>query len=141
MIVGATLRGRRSPELHAATIAIVAEVPLATLWHAVPAFPTRSELWLRLLETYGIQEAEWSVMNDRGTVPGTRPFGTVSSRLGGNAHDVAMRALDDLLIRLFDEGGSRAACCRSRNARSLPLESRWSPWTYEARPRIASRLS
>ena len=30
------------------------EVPLETLWHAVPCFPTRSELWLRLLEAYGL---------------------------------------------------------------------------------------
>ena len=40
--------------LHAATIAVVAEVPLEKLWHAVPSFPTRSEVWLRLLETYGL---------------------------------------------------------------------------------------
>jgi dihydrolipoamide dehydrogenase len=38
--------------LHAATIAVVGEVPIDRLWHAVPAFPTRSELWLRLLEAY-----------------------------------------------------------------------------------------
>ena len=38
--------------LHAATIAVVGEVPIARLWHAVPAFPTISEVWLRLLETY-----------------------------------------------------------------------------------------
>jgi hypothetical protein len=29
-------------------------VPLTRLWHAVPSFPTRSELWLRLLESYGL---------------------------------------------------------------------------------------
>lgn len=34
-------------------LAIVGEVPLDRLWHAVPAFPTISEIWLRLLETYG----------------------------------------------------------------------------------------
>lgn len=52
-IVGATFVAPRAGELlHAATIAIVAETPLATLWHAVPAFPTLSEVWLRLLETY-----------------------------------------------------------------------------------------
>ena len=39
--------------LHAATIAIVGEVPLKRLWHAVPAFPSISEVWLRLLEGYG----------------------------------------------------------------------------------------
>ena len=36
--------------LHAATIAIIGEVPLERLWHAVPCFPTRSEIWLKLLE-------------------------------------------------------------------------------------------
>ncbi|GAA0623704.1 NAD(P)/FAD-dependent oxidoreductase [Kribbella sandramycini] len=53
VIVGFTLVGPDVAEmLHAATIAITAEVPLPRLWHAVPAFPTTSELWLRLLETY-----------------------------------------------------------------------------------------
>jgi dihydrolipoamide dehydrogenase len=55
IVVGATITGAEVAEaLHAATIAVVGEVPLARLWHAVPAFPTRSELWLRLLETYGL---------------------------------------------------------------------------------------
>jgi dihydrolipoamide dehydrogenase len=40
--------------LHAATIAVTAEVPLDRLWHAVPAFPTVSEIWLELLEAYGL---------------------------------------------------------------------------------------
>ncbi|MEU5703512.1 dihydrolipoyl dehydrogenase family protein [Streptomyces aurantiacus] len=54
VIVGFTLVGPDVAELlHAATIAIVGEVPLDRLWHAVPAFPTISEVWLRLLETYG----------------------------------------------------------------------------------------
>jgi dihydrolipoamide dehydrogenase len=39
--------------LQAATIAVVGEVPLDRLWHAVPAYPTVSEVWLRLLEAYG----------------------------------------------------------------------------------------
>ncbi len=53
-VVGATFVGQDTAELlHAATIAIVAEVPLDRLWHAVPAFPTMSEIWLRLLEEYG----------------------------------------------------------------------------------------
>lgn len=39
--------------LHAATIAITAEVPIDRLWHAVPAYPTLSEVWLRLLEAHG----------------------------------------------------------------------------------------
>jgi pyruvate/2-oxoglutarate dehydrogenase complex dihydrolipoamide dehydrogenase (E3) component len=55
VIVGATVTGADVADfLHAFTIAIVAEVPLQRLWHAVPAFPTRSELWLRLLEKAGL---------------------------------------------------------------------------------------
>jgi pyruvate/2-oxoglutarate dehydrogenase complex dihydrolipoamide dehydrogenase (E3) component len=55
IIVGATITGPEVAEaLHAATIAVVAEVKLDDLWHAVPSFPTRSELWLRLLEAYGL---------------------------------------------------------------------------------------
>jgi pyruvate/2-oxoglutarate dehydrogenase complex dihydrolipoamide dehydrogenase (E3) component len=54
VIVGATLTGVEVAEaLHAATIAVIGEVPLDDLWHAVPCFPTRSELWLKLLEAYG----------------------------------------------------------------------------------------
>jgi hypothetical protein len=37
-----------------ATIALVAAVPLERLWHAVPSYPTLSEVWLRLLETCGL---------------------------------------------------------------------------------------
>ncbi len=55
VLVGATFTGVDVAEfVHAATIAIVAEVPLDRLWHAVPCFPTRSEVWLRLLEEYGL---------------------------------------------------------------------------------------
>ncbi len=51
VIVGATFVGPQVGEmLHAATVAIVGEVPVDQLWHAVPAFPTVSEVWLRLLE-------------------------------------------------------------------------------------------
>jgi dihydrolipoamide dehydrogenase len=54
VIVGCTFVGPDVAELlHAATIAIVGEVPLDRLWHAVPASPTVSEVWLRLLEAYG----------------------------------------------------------------------------------------
>lgn len=44
--------GSRDPwaNVHPATTAIVGEVPLARLWDCVPVFPTRSEVWLRLLE-------------------------------------------------------------------------------------------
>lgn len=53
VIVGATFVGPHTGELlHAATVAIVGKVPLETLWHAIPSFPTLSEVWLRLLEGY-----------------------------------------------------------------------------------------
>jgi pyruvate/2-oxoglutarate dehydrogenase complex dihydrolipoamide dehydrogenase (E3) component len=55
VIVGATFTGPQVAELlHSATIAIAGTVDLHTLWHAVPSFPTVSEVWLRLLETYGL---------------------------------------------------------------------------------------
>jgi dihydrolipoamide dehydrogenase len=55
VVVGATFTGPGVGEmLHAATIAVAGEVPLDTLWHAVPSFPTVSEVWLRLLEAYGL---------------------------------------------------------------------------------------
>lgn len=55
VVVGATFVGPDAAEmLHAATIAVVGEVPLARLWHAVPAYPTVSEVWLRLLEAHGL---------------------------------------------------------------------------------------
>ena len=54
VILGVTFVGQDVAELiQAATIAIVGEVPLDRLWHAVPAYPTMNEIWLRLLETYG----------------------------------------------------------------------------------------
>ncbi|SDI43116.1 dihydrolipoamide dehydrogenase [Arthrobacter subterraneus] len=55
VLVGVTFAGPDVAELlHAATIAIAGEVPLERLWHAVPAYPTISEVWLRLLEKYGL---------------------------------------------------------------------------------------
>jgi len=54
VVIGATFVGQDVAELlHAATIAIVGEVPIDRLWHAVPAYPTISEVWLRLLDAYG----------------------------------------------------------------------------------------
>jgi dihydrolipoamide dehydrogenase len=51
VVLGATFVGPDVGELlHAATIAVVGEVSIERLWHAVPAFPTVSEIWLRLLE-------------------------------------------------------------------------------------------
>lgn len=55
VVVGATFTGPGLQELlHSATVAVVGELSLDTLWHAVPSFPTVSEVWLRLLETYGV---------------------------------------------------------------------------------------
>jgi pyruvate/2-oxoglutarate dehydrogenase complex dihydrolipoamide dehydrogenase (E3) component len=55
IVVGATITGAEVADmLHAATIAIVGEVPLERLRHAVPCFPTRSEIWLSLLAEAGV---------------------------------------------------------------------------------------
>ncbi len=55
VVVGATFVGSGAGELlHAATVAVVGEIPLDRLWHAVPSYPTLSEVWLRLLEAYGL---------------------------------------------------------------------------------------
>ncbi len=55
VIVGLTLAGPGTGEMiHAATIAVAGQVPLSRLWHAVPSYPTMGEVWLRLLETYGL---------------------------------------------------------------------------------------
>ena len=55
IVVGATFTGFETADfLHAATIAIVGEVPLPKLRHAVAAYPTRSEIWLKLLEAAGL---------------------------------------------------------------------------------------
>jgi dihydrolipoamide dehydrogenase len=58
VLVGATFVGPDIAELlHSATIAIVGEVSVKRLWHAVPSYPTVSEVWLRLLETLGRDSA------------------------------------------------------------------------------------
>jgi pyruvate/2-oxoglutarate dehydrogenase complex dihydrolipoamide dehydrogenase (E3) component len=52
-LLGATFVGPGVAELlHSATVAVAARVPVDRLWHAVPCFPTISEVWLRLLEAY-----------------------------------------------------------------------------------------
>jgi pyruvate/2-oxoglutarate dehydrogenase complex dihydrolipoamide dehydrogenase (E3) component len=52
-LLGVTFVGSGVSELlHSATIAVAAQVPISRLWHAVPCFPTISEVWLRLLEAY-----------------------------------------------------------------------------------------
>ena len=54
VLLGVTFVGQDVAELlHSATIAVVGEVPIGRLWHAVPSYPTLSEVWLRLLEEYG----------------------------------------------------------------------------------------
>jgi dihydrolipoamide dehydrogenase len=55
VLVGATFVGPGTADLlHSATVAIAGQVTLDRLWHAVPSFPTVSEVWLRLLEAYGL---------------------------------------------------------------------------------------
>jgi dihydrolipoamide dehydrogenase len=58
LIIGATITGSEVADfLHAATIAIVGEVPMGRLWHATPSFPTRSELWLNLMAKWETAKA------------------------------------------------------------------------------------
>jgi len=55
VLLGVTFAGPGVGEMiHAATIAVTGAVTLDRLWHAVPSYPTMSEVWLRLLETYGM---------------------------------------------------------------------------------------
>jgi pyruvate/2-oxoglutarate dehydrogenase complex dihydrolipoamide dehydrogenase (E3) component len=55
VLIGCTITGSEVVDfLHPATLAVVAEIPLERLRHAVPPFPTRSELWLSLLEQAGV---------------------------------------------------------------------------------------
>jgi pyruvate/2-oxoglutarate dehydrogenase complex dihydrolipoamide dehydrogenase (E3) component len=52
-LLGVTFVGPGVSELlHSATVAVAGRVPIDRLWHAVPCFPTISEVWLRLLEAY-----------------------------------------------------------------------------------------
>ena len=52
-LLGVTFVGPGTEELiHSATIAVAGQVPVSRLWHAVPCFPSISEVWLRLLEAY-----------------------------------------------------------------------------------------
>jgi pyruvate/2-oxoglutarate dehydrogenase complex dihydrolipoamide dehydrogenase (E3) component len=52
-LLGVTFVGPGVEELiHSATVAVAAKVPVSRLWHAVPCFPSISEVWLRLLEAY-----------------------------------------------------------------------------------------
>jgi pyruvate/2-oxoglutarate dehydrogenase complex dihydrolipoamide dehydrogenase (E3) component len=55
VLIGCTITGSEVADfLHAATIAVVAEVPVERLRHAIPPFPTRSELWLSLFKQAGV---------------------------------------------------------------------------------------
>jgi dihydrolipoamide dehydrogenase len=52
-VLGTTLVGAEVADfLHAATIAVTARLTMDDLWHAVPSFPTRSEVWLNLVEAW-----------------------------------------------------------------------------------------
>jgi dihydrolipoamide dehydrogenase len=55
VLLGVTFTGPAVVDLlQSATVAVTAEVPLERLWHAVPTFPTVSEIWQHLLEEYGL---------------------------------------------------------------------------------------
>ena len=55
IIVGATFIGPQVSELlHSDTVAIISQIPIDRLWHAVPSFPTVSEVWIQLLENYDL---------------------------------------------------------------------------------------
>ncbi len=52
-IAGDTFTGFETADfLQAATVAIVAAVPLSRLRHAIAPYPTRSEVWLKLIEKW-----------------------------------------------------------------------------------------
>ncbi len=58
-VLGTTLVGAEVADfLHAATLAVTAELTMDHLWHAVPSFPTRSEVWLKLVEAWEREIAE-----------------------------------------------------------------------------------
>jgi dihydrolipoamide dehydrogenase len=71
VLVGATFTGTEVADwLQAATIAIVSQTPVELLWQAVPAFPTRSEIWLKLLER---REAELAAGRGASERPAAQP--------------------------------------------------------------------
>ena len=73
VLVGATFVGPGTQELlHSATVAIAGQVPIERLWHAVPSFPTVSEVWLRLLEAYGQSGTVSHGVNNQDKVTGSR---------------------------------------------------------------------
>jgi hypothetical protein len=51
--------------IHSATIAVAGQVPISRLWHAVPCFPSISEVWLRLLEAYRNEACRETSTKDR----------------------------------------------------------------------------
>ena len=67
VIVGATFVGADVAEwLQAASVAIVSVTSVERLWDAIPAFPTRSEVWLKLLEARETQRAQTSTLASSG---------------------------------------------------------------------------
>ena len=55
VVIGATFVGFETSDfVHAASVAVVGEVPMERLAHAVPSYPSRSEVWLKLIEEYGL---------------------------------------------------------------------------------------
>ncbi len=84
-------RSPRANWLHAATIVLVAEIPVARLGEAAPAFPTRSEIWLDLLEkretsppadTAGGHKSKWPDER-RGLIPPGQPWASAGTSVSG----------------------------------------------------------
>ncbi len=73
LLVGVTFVGADVADfLQAATIAVVGEVPLTRLAHAVAPFPTRSEIWLKFIEAYE-REHDVSLHAAPATAPSRTP--------------------------------------------------------------------
>ncbi|MGW6771775.1 dihydrolipoyl dehydrogenase family protein [Streptomyces sp. NPDC055037] len=52
-LLGVTFAGPGVGELlHSATVAVSGRIPVERLWHAVPCFPSISEVWLHLMKAY-----------------------------------------------------------------------------------------
>jgi len=111
-------------------VAVIGKVPLSTLRHAVPSYPTVSEIWLRLLETLRAQRPAADVrssMYSTGTRRARRPF--IPSRITKPATDahgpvtgqpgpVAPVILDTLAMRKQPGRRGSSRHCRHTEKRS-----------------------